>query len=127
MTTDPVHPSHYRNAEGKQIIDVLRNLPFSIGNALKYVYRNSKKGHAVQDLQKALWYLDDFYHNPVSDTIPSSFDDLIDGSFEKEAFTKIFELYEAVGTDSFNKRYSDAKQFIEERISSLTDSDSHSL
>lgn len=63
-TNDPVNPQHYRNSGGVQLIELVRLLPFSIGNAIKYSYRNARKENAKQDLEKALWYLDDFARHP---------------------------------------------------------------
>jgi hypothetical protein len=62
---DPINPSHYRNTQSVQLIEVIRWLPFSIGNAIKYVYRNAQKENSKQDLTKALWYLDDFVAHPT--------------------------------------------------------------
>ncbi|BBX87868.1 DUF3310 domain-containing protein [Mycolicibacterium aubagnense] len=58
---DPVnHPSHYTNhPSGIECITVTRLLGFDIGNATKYVWRRGDKGNAIQDLDKALFYLDD--------------------------------------------------------------------
>lgn len=52
------HPSHY-NVKGFEVIDIIDafNLNFNMGNALKYLLRADRKGNKVQDLQKALWYL----------------------------------------------------------------------
>lgn len=32
---------------------------FSIGNAIKYLWRADEKGNAIEDLQKAKWYIED--------------------------------------------------------------------
>ena len=52
------HPSHY-NVKGFEVIDIIDayNLNFNMGNALKYLLRADRKGNKVQDLKKALWYL----------------------------------------------------------------------
>jgi len=34
------------------------NLNFGLGNVIKYVLRAGKKGDALQDLEKAKWYLE---------------------------------------------------------------------
>ena len=31
---------------------------FCLGNAIKYIWRADEKGNAVQDLEKAKWYLE---------------------------------------------------------------------
>jgi hypothetical protein len=42
-----------------EVIDVIEdwNLDFHLGNALKYIARAEHKGHALEDLKKARWYL----------------------------------------------------------------------
>ena len=60
--SDPVnHPAHY--TDGKiEVIDFIedKGLNFHLGNTVKYVARVGKKdpSRAVQDLEKARWYLD---------------------------------------------------------------------
>lgn len=56
------HPPHYAvTPEGvsKECIEFTRNMPFSQGNAFKYVYRLGNKVNSVEDLDKAMFYLDD--------------------------------------------------------------------
>ena len=51
-------PSHYQG-NGIEVIDIIEafNLNFSLGNAIKYILRADKKGNKKQDIQKAIWYL----------------------------------------------------------------------
>ena len=60
---DPVHhPSHYTShPSGIECIEITRHMSFNIGNAIKYLWRNGKKDGqpAVQDLEKAIWYIQD--------------------------------------------------------------------
>jgi len=60
MTSSNVnHPSHYN--QGKfEVIDVIEdwNLGFCLGNAIKYIARCPFKGHPVEDLDKAIWYIE---------------------------------------------------------------------
>lgn len=53
------HPDHYQGA-GIEVIDVIEafNLDFCLGNVIKYVLRCGKKDEAIQELEKARWYLD---------------------------------------------------------------------
>ena len=53
------HPSHYRKDSGYEAIDVIEawELDFCLGNALKYICRAGLKQDAVEDLEKAEWYL----------------------------------------------------------------------
>jgi hypothetical protein len=52
------HPKHY-NVDGYEVIDIIDafKLNFNMGNALKYLLRADRKGNKLQDLKKALWYL----------------------------------------------------------------------
>lgn len=68
MTTETInHPKHYNELNafcvtcGKSIecIEVVRNMQFNLGNAIKYIWRCSHKGSKVEDLKKAIWYLQD--------------------------------------------------------------------
>lgn len=52
------HPQHY-NTGGIEVIDAIEawSLGFNLGNAVKYIARADHKGKPVEDMQKALWYL----------------------------------------------------------------------
>lgn len=54
------HPVHYGGKENPfepiKIIESL-SLDFHIGNALKYILRAGKKEDEIEDLKKAIWYL----------------------------------------------------------------------
>lgn len=58
------HPAHYINGpkhsscgEPIECIDIAEKMPFNIGNAIKYLWRHEDKGAPIQDLRKALWYV----------------------------------------------------------------------
>lgn len=56
---DAINPSHYKShPSGVQCIDVTEHMNFCLGNAMKYIWRAGLKGDAIEDLQKARWYLD---------------------------------------------------------------------
>lgn len=52
------HPPHYAR-EAHEPIDVIESwgLGFHLGNVVKYIARAGMKGAALEDLKKALWYL----------------------------------------------------------------------
>lgn len=52
------HPDHY-NQLAIECIEVVRHFNFNRGNAIKYIWRAGLKGDAVEDLEKAIWYLRD--------------------------------------------------------------------
>lgn len=64
------HPSHYtwlKDVCGVEVIDITRHMNFNLGNVLKYVLRAGHKSEEgmssnqkrVEDLQKAIFYLND--------------------------------------------------------------------
>lgn len=56
---DPVnHPSHYNShPSGVECITITEHFNFNLGNAIKYIWRAGEKGDALEDLQKAAWYI----------------------------------------------------------------------
>lgn len=58
---DPVnHPSHYTShPSGVEVLALTREMPFGPGNAVKYVLRRDLKGDPVEDIDKAIFYLND--------------------------------------------------------------------
>lgn len=62
------HPEHYTShPSGIECIEIARCYPFSIGNAIKYLWRAGLKKDAsltdnqkeIEDLKKAIWYIKD--------------------------------------------------------------------
>jgi hypothetical protein len=56
---DPVnHPSHYTShPSGVEVIQITEHMNFCLGNAIKYILRADHKGNQIQDLKKAVWYI----------------------------------------------------------------------
>lgn len=55
------HPDHYGGKDNPyEAIKVIEawHLDFHLGNAVKYISRVGKKDSAIQDLEKAKWYLE---------------------------------------------------------------------
>lgn len=52
------HPNHYNHGK-YEVIDVIEdwNLDFSLGNAIKYIARCNYKENKIEDLKKAVWYI----------------------------------------------------------------------
>jgi len=61
VDVDPVnHPPHYNaHPSGIECIEVIRHMTFNLGNAVKYIWRADHKHATVQDLKKAIWYIED--------------------------------------------------------------------
>lgn len=54
------HPPHYTShPSGIEAIQVTRHMNFNLGNAIKYIWRAGQKGDAIEDLRKAIFYLQD--------------------------------------------------------------------
>lgn len=53
------HPSHYQGNK-YEVIDIIEDfkLDFHLGNAIKYILRAGKKDNKLDDLNKAIWYLE---------------------------------------------------------------------
>lgn len=48
------HPAHYTShPSGIECIDVVEHMGFN----LKYIWRADEKGNAIEDLEKAAWYV----------------------------------------------------------------------
>lgn len=54
------HPAHYNlHPSGVECIDLIRDLNFNIGSAVKYIHRRGIKDAPLKDIDKAIWYLRD--------------------------------------------------------------------
>jgi len=51
------NPDHYQQFP-VEVIEITEHLNFCMGNAVKYILRADFKGNAIQDLEKARWYID---------------------------------------------------------------------
>ena len=59
------HPSHYTSSPAKcaecgagvECIQITEHMDFLRGNAMKYLWRAGLKGDALEDLEKAKWYI----------------------------------------------------------------------
>lgn len=54
------HPSHYNSHPSKiECIEMIRRFDFNLGSSFKYLYRRDEKENLIQDIKKALWYVQD--------------------------------------------------------------------
>ncbi len=58
MSDNVNDPVHYPIIAGVKCADIAEALNFNLGNAIKYIWRCGLKGDAIEDLQKARWYID---------------------------------------------------------------------
>ena len=61
---DPVnHPDHYLSHPSHiECIEVTEHMNFCLGNAIKYIWRADLKHDAIEDLEKAVWYINREIH-----------------------------------------------------------------
>ena len=69
------HPKHYTSDDcGVEAIEITSLLPACISNTVKYVWRCGKKDEDLQELKKALWYI----NYSIDNDLPSFVDELSD-------------------------------------------------
>lgn len=113
-------PTHYASTMPSvkvECIDFAKNMPFCQGNAFKYIWRAGHKDNAIQDLRKAMWYLDrcdtqtrnnlaawDYVFQKLYEDVSSDIEairlralDLIANGFFFEARAKTEELIKLLG------------------------------
>jgi len=74
------HPAHYQRKDGIECIDIIRHYVCDIANAIKYLWRaglKSEMGMAdaekeIEDLKKALWYIEDYLNNPNAEMMETT-------------------------------------------------------
>lgn len=58
MNDNVNHPRHYtKHPSGVECIQITEHVGFNLGNAMKYIWRADLKGNQIEDLEKALWYI----------------------------------------------------------------------
>ena len=80
------HPKHYTSDDcGVEAIEITSLLPACISNAVKYVWRCGKKDEDLQELKKALWYV----NYSIGNDLPSFVDELSDSLEFQELVEKV--------------------------------------
>lgn len=123
-STNVLNPAYYRSLSSFQIIEIIRYMPFPVGNAIKYIYRNKNKDGVLQDLKKALWYLNDSLDNRVYNFQTVEIDDYIledlfahQGDFEKTTIQLIIDALK--DEELFEEKISLAVQKVSEKIQEI--------
>lgn len=53
------HPVHYTShPSGIECIQITEHMGFNLGNAIKYIWRADLKNNAIEDLEKAKFYIE---------------------------------------------------------------------
>lgn len=96
---DVNEPRHY-NKQGIEVIDVIEayELPYKLGNVIKYVLRHQYKDDPIKDLEKARWYLD----RTIKEAVALREEEIedVDLAIERKA-----ELYRSFRVDSLGHVY----------------------
>lgn len=59
MSENNINPIHYKShPSGIECIQITEHMGFNLGNAFKYIWRCDLKQDAIEDLRKALWYIE---------------------------------------------------------------------
>lgn len=60
MLNDPVNrPKHYtQHPSGVECIQITEHMGFNLGNAVKYLWRCDLKWDTIEDMKKAIWYIE---------------------------------------------------------------------
>ena len=131
MTDNVNHPKHYTShPSGVEAIEITRWLRGPYSNACKYVMRGWEglKGDPIEDLRKALWYLNDAEKFPDDgDILPPNADMRWREYYEAEPCEEKKEclgcILIAAEIEEWNKPPSDtihaAKKLIQDRITYL--------
>lgn len=81
------HPPHYtKHLSGVECIEITRHMGFNLGNAIKYIWRADLKGNSLEDLKKAIFYIEDeltkrdssYLSHDDKDALIESFQDQVD-------------------------------------------------
>lgn len=70
------HPEHY-NTGRIEVYDFLRDqkLPYPLANAVKYIARCRFKGQKIEDIKKAIWYLERYIEESFASDSPYHWDE----------------------------------------------------
>jgi hypothetical protein len=113
-TPDPInHPEHYlTHRSGVECITITEHLNFCLGNAIKYIWRADAKGDAINDLSKAIWYLEREItrRKALADMEKAQLLGVIADSLEKDLVTKSVSLPNLTGTTLAYAQAGDARR-----------------
>lgn len=91
MNDNVNHPKHYTShPSGIECIQVTEHMDFCIGNAIKYLWRAGGKNDEIEDLKKAIWYIQrkiDLIgkpkHGSTNRVLVSRYEEIVEGEHEE--------------------------------------------
>jgi hypothetical protein len=112
-TPDPVNPAHYlTHRSGIECITITEHMSFCLGNAIKYIWRADAKGDAINDLCKAVWYLEReiVRRKALADIEKTQLLGVIADCLDKDLVTKSASLPNLTGTTLAYAQAGDARR-----------------
>lgn len=59
LNSNVQHPEHYnKHPSGVECIDVIKHMGWCLGSAIKYIWRADHKNDAIEDLEKAIFCIE---------------------------------------------------------------------
>lgn len=120
---DAINPLHYRQHD-VECITFARGLPYSLGCAFKYVWRYKDKSTSKENLEKALWYINDAmdYADSIASkdyletlSLPDTLDD-----FQKRVLSDIIMLAWYTNPETRTEAYSIIRDEITRELKKYT-------
>lgn len=127
---DRINPKYYKeHPSGVECIDIARHYCFSIGNAIKYLWRAGLKkeigihdtAKEIEDLNKAIWYIQDrikqlkeIQKQSVDDIADGVSDLILDPTSHKDLWVKDSNLWDHTVKDYAHKEYKRLKKIQQE-------------
>ena len=111
MTDNVNKPPHYTaHPSGVECIQITEHMNFCLGNAMKYIWRAGLKQNEVEDLKKAVWYLNreiERLENGKEEGLRESV------SGEHSESKKFTEPYRRVEANNKKRRLFDIEHFVQ--------------
>ena len=111
MTDNVNKPPHYTaHPSGVECIQITEHMNFCLGNALKYIWRAGLKQNEVEDLRKAVWYL-----NREIERLENGKEEGVRESVAREysESKKATEPYRRVEANNKKRRLFDIEHFVQ--------------
>ncbi|SLH42800.1 DUF3310 domain-containing protein [Mycobacteroides abscessus] len=109
------HPPHYNlHPSGIECIWVTRLMTYTCGNAVKYVWRTDHK-NGKQDLEKAIWYLEDAVRHADPVYLAGKYDeafDLLDRVMEHESDPNRLAFFRAMALGARHRAIESVRKML---------------
>lgn len=110
-------PAHYQTPSGLEAIDVIEAFfpdNFYFANAFKYIARAGKKNDIVEDIEKAIWYLQRFLDKYALAEKGKAFDKLLEAGFSIPADCDTLAFKNSTLPYGFTATLNDSGEWVDE-------------